>query len=489
MKPIFRATALLGGSSVISILFGLVSAKVMALLLQPAGYGYYGLLQSFVGVTSLIGGMGLSTGLVRLGAGPIAAGDERAVASLRRGAWLILWVLCGLLLAVLGMFRRSLSLWMLGSAAHSSAVPLLGLAVLLTVAGNVQTGTLNAYHRVGALASYGVVNSIFGTATAIVAILICRSHGTLAAVVGGAIVAWAVSAHLLKRHVCPTRLRPSRGETLRAASSLLSFGVPFTASAMLGTGVQLALPVLVLHLLSTESVGYYKAATAISIGYLGFLVTAMGQDYYPRLAAVKDEPAALVDLINEQHRLVMLLAVPLILGTLAFVPYLVPLVYSSRFSPTVELLEWQLIGDLFKFSSWTMSFAILARCKAYVYLLTESIGGAATILLNLLAVRWFGLPGLGIGFLMTYVIYYLVVWIIVRRDLHLVWTTSNRRMMLTGVAFATIIRALPATQFASLRNAVALVLAIGVGLFSVHVLWKEYMGRMSSLRKAQESES
>ena len=63
----------------------------------------------------------------------------------------------------------------------------------------------------------------------------------------------------------------------------------------------------------------------------------------------------------------MLLAVPMILGTLAVVPYLVPLVYTLKFRPTVEILEWQLIGDIFKFASWTMSFAILARTLAQCF--------------------------------------------------------------------------------------------------------------------------
>ncbi len=39
MKSVFRATALLSGSSVISIVLGLASSKVLATTLQPAGYG------------------------------------------------------------------------------------------------------------------------------------------------------------------------------------------------------------------------------------------------------------------------------------------------------------------------------------------------------------------------------------------------------------------------------------------------------------------
>jgi PST family polysaccharide transporter len=235
----------------------------------------------------------------------------------------------------------------------------------------------------------------------------------------------------------------------------------------------MAMPMLVLHLLGAEAVGFYKAATAISVGYLGFLVTAMGQDYYPRVSAIADDPKALVSLVNDQHRLVMMLAGPLILGTLAIVPYLVPLVYSKQFGPTVEILEWQLIGDLFKFSSWTMSFVILARCRSSILLLTESTVGATTLVCTWLTVRLWGLPALGISFLASYVLYYLVVWILIRREIPFAWNSNNKRMMLAAVGAAFVVRIIPMTGFPELRTAAALCLSLAAGIYGLHGIWRE----------------
>ncbi|MGD0792504.1 MAG: oligosaccharide flippase family protein [Terriglobales bacterium] len=478
MKSIFRATAILSGSSVVSILLGLVSAKVMALLLQPSGYGYYGLLQSVVAVTTLVTGMGIATGLVRQGAGAASRSDKETVSRLRHGAWILFWMLGGISLLVLTVFRAPLS--RLGGLNQPAVMPILGIAVLFTVANNIQAGILNAYHRVGALATYGIANSVLGAGTAILAVLIWRSYGVIPAVIGGAMASWAVSGMLLRRHIGRPVSKFFQRENLNAAWSLLRFGGPFTASTMVGTGVQLALPILVFHLLSTESVGYYKAASAIAVGYLGFLVTAMGQDYFPRVSAVKENPKALVELINEQHRLVMLLATPMILGTLALVPYLIPLVYSRKFSPAVEILEWQLIGDLFKFSSWTVSFAILARCKSSIYFLTESIGGIATLVTTWIGVKLFGLPGLGIAYLMMFIIYYAVTWAIIRREIPFVWTASNKKMMAAALLAATIIRTIPETRFANFRTPVALGLAFAAGIYSLTVLWHQYKGGRDS---------
>jgi O-antigen/teichoic acid export membrane protein len=475
MKSIFRATAILSGSSVANILVGLVSAKVLATVLQPSGYGYYGLVQSLVGLATLIAGMGVTTGLVRLGAGPVTRGDYATVASLRRAAWLLRWGLGGLAFVALWLFRGKVSQWALGTRDHASMVAVLGIAVIFMVATNVQTGVLNAHHCVGPLAKCGVLNAVLGAMVTIGAVLIWRLQGVVPGVIAGTVVSCAVTGYYLYRDVGPVRVKTTHRESFKAAWSLLKFGVPFMASMLVGTGVALALPMVVLHLLNTESVGYYRAAAAISVNYLGFLVTAMGLDYYPRVSAVADRPNTLVKLINEQHRLVMLVAVPMILGTLALVPYLVPLVYSSKFHPAVEILEWQLIGDLFKFAGWTMSFALLARGGSLYYFVPESIAGVTLLVSTWPAVRWFGLSGLGISFLLTNVIYYLAEWVIIRRKLPLRWTAWNKKMMLGGVAAALVIRLIPLTRFAHFRTPVALSLAMAFGIPSLYVMWREFL--------------
>jgi enterobacterial common antigen flippase len=475
MKSIFRATAILSGSSIISIILGMVSAKVLALYLQPSGYGYYGLLQSFIGLTTLIAGLGMATGLVRLGAAAAKRNDEQAIANLRGGAWVLFGGVAVIAMAGLTLFRVAISRWALGTPEHGWTIVAMGFALLFTIAGNIQIGILNAYHRVTSLAKYGVINTLFASLITICAVILWQTRGVVPAIIAGAVLTYAASRYFIHRELGAVKAKPTRAEAVKSAWDLLRFGAPFTASSLVGAGVQLALPMVVVHLLNPESVGYYKAATAISVGYLGFLVTAMGQDYYPRLSAVADKPKELVKLINEQHRLVMLLGVPMILGMLALLPVFIPLVYSNKFTPTVEILEWQLIGDLFKFSSWTMSFAVLARCKSSVYFLMESIGGVATIVTTWLAVRWLGLPGLGVGFLASYFVYYAAVWITIRREVPLVWTPRNKQMMLGALAAAFVVRLMPATRFAAYRTPVALTFAFAVGIPSLLVIWREFM--------------
>jgi antigen flippase len=483
MKSILKATVVLSSASIVSILTGLVSAKVSAVLLGPGGLGYMGLLQSLLGLSGMLAGMGVGTGLVRAGARALAGKDERQEAALRGGAWLLCWSLGGLAALLMIGLRTPLSRMMLGDARHGGAVVLVGAALLFTLAAGLQISTLNAHHRVSELARVGMLSSVFGVGFSLLIIWVWRARGIAGALLATTIVSWAVSYYYARRRTPVPRVPLTLNEKWVSARGLLRFGGPFTASMLVGAGVQLTLPVFVLHLLGTDNVGFYRAATAVSTNYLGFLIAAMAQDYYPRVSAVGDQTASLGRLINDQYRLVLLLGGPIILGMLALVPYLVPLLYSRQFTPTVALLEWQLIGDIFKFTAWTMSFVILARSGSLTFFCVELVGGASLLIFSWLGMRWSGLEGVGLGFVLCNAIYYLLCWIILRRSTGLRWTRENVLLFLAITIAAFIIRALPYLGWERARTPVALALAALVGLVSLYVIWDQIGGSKGLLTR------
>jgi PST family polysaccharide transporter len=167
----------------------------------------------------------------------------------------------------------------------------------------------------------------------------------------------------------------------------------------------------------------------------------MAQDYYPRISAIVDR-SKLKETVNQQHKLIMLLGVPMIFGAFALSPYLVTLVYSAEFVPAVGVLKWQLLGNLFQFSSWTMSFVVLSHCKSRTYFLTEVAGGASMLLCSWLAMKVWGLTGLGVGFLLSYLVYFLVVWLINLSRFNINLSVGNWAMLLSAFCLALAIQAL-----------------------------------------------
>lgn len=469
MKAALRATAILSSGTVIKIAAGLVVVKVWAVLVGPAGVGTLGLMQSMVGLVSIVAALGIGTGVVRLGASALGR-EDRAEADAIAQAALASSAAAGIASALaVAVFRGALGRVLLDGPLSSGDALWLGGGVALTVMTGVQLGVLNAHQRVGALARATVWGSIGGALVGLSVLWLLRSAGLVEAYVVGIAATALASTWELARSVGRPDAAPSRVAVRAAARRLVRFGLPFTASALVGTGVTLGLPVVVLHMLDIEAVGMYRAALTVTAGYLGFLLAAMGQDYYPRLSAAG--PADLGRLVNDQLRLLLLVGAPVVLGAQATAVWVVPLIYAPSFAPAVPVLEWQLTGELFRFWAWAFSFVVLARSRSTTYFATEAVGGALLLGGTWGGLQLLGLIGSGVGFMAAYVGYAALVWALVRWRTGVRVRASSLALMGAAVAASIAIHALPAVGLGGVQRPVSLALATAFALGCGWTLW------------------
>jgi PST family polysaccharide transporter len=441
MGSILKATLILGSGSAISLVAGFLSNKAYAVWVGPEGVGLLGLLQGLLAIAAIVAGMGLSAGLVRVGAPHTAEADPAFMLALRQAAWQIYRYFSGAVALLILFFSQPIAHLMLAGSPIYAVVFVL-VALLMSLAAGVQVGLLNAYHRVGALARITALSSVAGAVWGIGLVWIGREAALPLVVLGTPLAQLALSTWFAKGLGLPVE-RPAAEEVRRARDELLRFGLPFTGSQLVGSAVQLGMPFLVLHQLGQENVGYYRAAVLFSTAYIGFLLNALGQDFYPRLSALQDRPVAFQEAIHAQQRFVLLLGSPLVAGSLALAPMIVTLLFSPQFRPTVAILQWQLLGDLLRFVSWTLGYAVLARLSSRFYLLTETLGGGLLLVFSLWGMRQFGLQGLGMGWFATYAVYLVAVtWILVRKG---IWipALSNVGLLLLGLGVAVAVRLAP----------------------------------------------
>ena len=471
MRSALRATAVLSSGSVVQIGVALIVSKVWAVLVGPAGVGLFGLLQSLIGIGTIVASLGVGMGMVRLGAQALGSGDERRAAALHRAALAIAWTAGALACVGIAVFRRPVAAAMLGGPEQSLGAALAGAGILCTVVSGVMTNVLNAHRRVRALATALALSSVLGAAVNVALILRFREAGIPWAVAAATAVVLVVNAAFLHREVrYSAGARPDRATRRRALQDLVSFGLPQMGSSLVGAGVMLALPLLVLHELDLDSVGFYRASLTVAAGYLGFLFTAMGQDYYPRLAAIGASPADVSRAVNDQIRLVLLVVGPLVLLAQAAAFVLVPLVYAASFAPAIPVLEWMMTGSLFRFFAWALAFVVLARNTSLAYFAVEAVGGAATLAMTWAGLRAFGLVGSGIGFFAAYVLYAAFVWVLVWRRVGVTVSPGNR-LMLAGFAVASLsVHGAVAAGAPVAARALALVLGTAAAAYSARVL-------------------
>jgi O-antigen/teichoic acid export membrane protein len=475
MRAILKSTALLGGASLVSAAFGMLTAKAGALLLGTSGIGYFGLLQSLLGVLQLLGAFGLSASVVRFGAAAAAEG-EASFAAVRRAGWLVVLTASAVLVPALLIFRAPIGRTVLGSADRATAVVTVAAVLLLGLASVLQMGILAARKQIRGLATVTIVGSALGAAAQIAIFWRFGMPGVPAAVASAAALQFLFSCVAVRTLVPPTQVRVPRLEVTKTFRQLVAFGGPHTASNFAGSGVHLLLPVLILSLLDLSSVGIFRASFTFSASYLGLVLVALSQDYFPRLAAERDSALA-TNTVNQQFRLLLLVGGPLIHAAMAFAPTLIRLLYSSEFLPAVSVLRWQMIGDVFRFQAVVLSYVVLVYGRPVTFFAMEAVSGVVLIGSVSAAVGIFGLPGSGIGYAVSFGIYALVVWFTARRMLPFRWESRNLVLLSAVLAVCLVIRFSPDVQLGPVVFSLGVIAALGYAAYALLCLYREGSGR------------
>src|SRR5258705_12491703 len=79
-SQILKSTALIGGSSVVNIGFGIIRTKAMALFLGPGGVGLMGLYSAIADLANSLAGFGIQSSGVRQIAEAVGTGEAERIA-------------------------------------------------------------------------------------------------------------------------------------------------------------------------------------------------------------------------------------------------------------------------------------------------------------------------------------------------------------------------------------------------------------------------
>lgn len=466
---ILKSSALIGGSSAVNIALGIVRTKAMALLLGPAGFGLFGLYGSIANLTQSIAGMGVNSSGVRQIAEAVASDNEERIAVttivLRR-----ISILLGLLgaLTLVG-FSKQVSTLTFGTTQHASAISLLSLVVFFQLISAGQSALIQGMRRIYDLAKLGVLGALFGTLSSILLVYFFREQGVVISLVAVALMSLALS-WWYSRTVRVQSQSISAGQLWEESLPLLKLGFAFMASTFMTTGIAYAVRTILLRKMGFEATGFYQSAWTLGGLYVGFILQAMGADFYPRLTANAADNAACNRLVNEQARVGLLLAGPGLIATLTFAPFVITLFYTSKFGAAVPVLRWICLGTTLQVITWPMSFIIVAKAKQAIFFTTELAWGLVSLALAWICVIAFGLNGAGIAFFGSYVFYGFLLYPIVHRISGFRWSMDNKR---TGLIFLFLITVVFCSFYllpliwAALLGALAAMLS---GIYSVRVL-------------------
>ncbi len=367
---ILRSTAMIGGSSLVNIAFSAVRMKAIAMLLGPGGVGIMSLYSSMADLTQTLAGLGIQASGVRQIAEAAGAGDDgrvHRVAAVLRRISLGLGLGGALLLAALAV---PLSVFTFGSRDHVGGIVLLSAVVFLGLVASAQLALLQGLRRIADLARISMISAMASTVAGVGSIYLLGEDGIVPALVSVGAIAVVTSWWFSSRIVSVPQSLSAR-EVGREAGELLKLGVVFMASGFLTVGASYVIRLIVLKMQGVEAAGLYQAAWALGGLYAGFILQAMGTDFYPRLTAAAHDHVLCNRLVNEQAHVSILLAGPGLLATMTLAPLLMTVFYSHEFHPAADLLRWLCLGMMLRIIAWPMGFIVLAKGARMIFFWTE----------------------------------------------------------------------------------------------------------------------
>ena len=407
-RTAFRSANIINKTSALNMAIGLLRAKIMAVLLGPAGTGLMGLYGQVTGLTGTVSNFGITSSGVREIAESAGAGDPLRIARVdiivRRTAWVT--GLLGLLLQL--SLCHLLSRWTFGDSGHWKAIAVLSVVPLLGAISGAQVAKIQGLRQVGSLALQNVLGALAGTMSAIALIWTFGFKGIVPQLVAVAVLGLAFS-YYFSRKVPMAKAHLSWRDSALGAKNLVGMGFSFMASGLAGVGATYLISVLIAHRLGVQANGLYIAAWSLSGLYANFVLNAMGADYYPRLTAVATDQSRFVSMVNQQAEIALLIATPGIVGTLAFAPLAIHLFYSSAYADAYGVMRWLILGVFLRLVSWPLGFILLAKGAAALFLTTEVVHQIINVMLVFALLSPFGLPGAGAAFAFLYVIYSVVI--------------------------------------------------------------------------------
>ena len=464
-----KAMGLFGGVQVMGILCSIIRTKLVAMWIGPVGIGLFGLFNNALEMIATGTNLGIRSSSVRDISQALEKRDPglaaRMVTVVRK--WSLWLGLAGALLTLAA--APALSELTFGDTSHLWGFVALSIAVLLQALTNGEYAVLQGTARLKRLASVTLWGTIVGLAVSVPLFYWLRQDSILPSIIAYA-MALAVFAWLFRNREYPAAAM-TRHEAFDMGKGFVRLGIYMTLGNFATILASYAFNAWLNVHAGTDQVGYYQAGYTLINKYTGLILTALGMEYYPRLSRVADSRQRLRAFVSQEINVAIAIMAPVVALFILLRELVVWILYTPEFNVILTFVSWGMIGTVLRTLSWCLAFTILAKGDGKTYLWTEVASAVINLVLNIVFYRWWGLTGLGIAFLVSYMLYTLIIAVVYFKTYKLSVTRSSFYNLLWTLAVAGAVMA----SMESGLTIIATVLtatSIAVAVRQVITLWR-----------------
>jgi len=407
-----KATSLFGGVQVLQILIAVGRGKILALFLGPEGTGIANLFIRPLQLITAATNLGLDQSSVKeiskYSESANEEGKQRTIAILRR--LVVITASVGAVIMVL------LSPWLseltFDSDTYTMSFVWLSLALVFNQLAMSRIAILQGLRRLQFLAKANLYGAFAGLLVTIPLYYFFEFDGIVPAIVATAGFLFFFAWYFAKKEIAAHQ-KITTSEAQKEGKGMMGLGLSMSVGSIVGFLVAYVILVFVRSEGGELEAGFYAAGIVILNNYVGLIFKAMSTDYFPRLSAICDDLPKLKKTVFEQAFIAILLITPIVIGFITFAPLLITtFLYSSEYEPTIVLVQWGILGMIFKAVSWSMGYVVLAKGDSSLFYKTTIGFNMVQLALNVLGYHYYGLAGIGMSMLIFFAFHFVAIRII-----------------------------------------------------------------------------
>ena len=402
-RSIAKANAIFGGVQVYTILIRIIRTKLVAVLLGAEGMGIMGLFQSTIDLVKRSTDFGIQSSAVRDVAIAHSSDDtvqiSRTYSVISKFVWLT-----GLLgTFVTFIFAGSLSMMTFSTYDYTNSFRILSVVLLisqLTVSNQVM---LQGMRKIKILAMNSIVGGTVGLLLVIPLYYLWRIKAIVPAILLTYIITYIVSLYSFKKQHVEKIYIPFK-DVFRQGRQMIVLGFMLSLTSFMDSIQTYLVKIFISHSGDVSEVGLYHAGFSIILTYAGLVFSSISTDYYPRLAGVNEDQEKRNDVINDQMEIMLLTLLPMIVFFLLSAKFLIPLLFTEEFLSIKTMSCLIAVGMILRAISWCPGYLYIVKGDSKLYLTIYVATFFITTSFYLGLYYLWGLDGIGVAFIGTYII-------------------------------------------------------------------------------------
>ena len=396
-------------------LVSLIINKVIAEILGPGGIALIGNLKNFSTTIQSIGRLGLYNGIVKYAA-DFKEDDEQ---------YKKMWTSCFYICLASSMLV-SLILW-IGASFWSQKIfytpdyeiIIKSLSVVLPIYtfNSLLLGIINGWSRYKKYLLINISMSVISLIITLLLIFRLNLEGAFLAIILNPGISLIVTIIILRKSLNDIIKIPLK--TYFSIDHIINLG-NYSAMALFSSVIGSTILIWIRnYIISSEGIdeaGYWEGMRGISNQYMIFVSTLISLYLLPRLSAIKETK----DFKKEIWSFYKMILPVFLVGLLIIFflrNFIIEVLLSDQFLPIKDLFKWQLAGDFFKVLSYVLACQFIAKKMIWNYLISEFLSFSFLYIVSMYLIDSYGFIGATIGYTLDYIFYFLVLIILLRKQL------------------------------------------------------------------------